>query len=328
MPIPPFIESLRTKVGTDLLWLAGVTAVVLDDEGRVLMGQRVDSGLWALISGILEPGEEPAVAMVREIKEETGVDAVVDSLAAILVQDPMTYPNGDHAQYLDLLFLCHATGGEPHAADDESLAVGWFSVDDLPENTGHYTLERLAALTEYRANPGAGPRFTRAASSPALPPAAGRDETVVRQATPADAATVGSLLHDFNVEFETPTPSAAEFATRFARLLEGPNVVVLLSEQAGEATGFAYLTLRPTPYYDGPLAQLEELYVRPALRDQGIGTALLTTAVERLATQGVGEIHINVDEIDTDTRRFYERHGFTNIERGEDYRMLCYIREL
>src|SRR5690606_35080380 len=148
----------------------------------------------ALISGILEPGEEPAIAMVREIKEETGVDAVVDALAAIQVQEPMTYGNGDQAQYLDLLFLAHATGGQPHAADDESLAVEWFAPDELPENTGHYTQERLAAVAAYRANPAAGTRFTRDVA-PAPAPAA-LDSAVVRAATAADAATVGRLLHD------------------------------------------------------------------------------------------------------------------------------------
>ena len=44
--------------------------------------------------------------------------------------------------------------------------------------------------------------------------------------------------------------------------------------------------------------------------------------------RGAGEVHINVDEVDVDTRRFYERHGFTNIQPGADYRMLCYLREL
>ena len=43
---------------------------------------------------------------------------------------------------------------------------------------------------------------------------------------------------------------------------------------------------------------------------------------------GAGEMHINVDEIDVDTRRFYERHGFVNIEPGTDYRMLCYLQAL
>jgi len=161
MPIPPFVADLRAKVGTDLLWLTGVTAVVLDDEGRVLLGQRADSGRWALISGVLEPGEQPAVAMVREIREETGVDAVVDALYAVDVTEPVHYPNGDRSQYLDLLFVAHATGGEAHAADDESLAVGWFPIDDLPEGTGHHTADRLAHLAAYRADPASGTRFVR-----------------------------------------------------------------------------------------------------------------------------------------------------------------------
>lgn len=161
MPIPPFVAALREKVGTDLLWLTGVTAVVLDDEERVLLTQRSDSGRWALVSGILEPGEEPAHAMVREIKEETGVDAVVDGLAAVMVLEPMQYPNGDQSQYLDLIFVCRATGGEAHPGDDESIAVGWFAVDDLPEGTGHHTEERLAEVAAFRANPAAGARFAR-----------------------------------------------------------------------------------------------------------------------------------------------------------------------
>lgn len=143
----------------------------------------------------------------------------------------------------------------------------------------------------------------------------------------ADAGAVGRLLFDFNTEFETPTPSAEEFASRFERLLARDDVLVLLAE-GPKPVGFAYLTLRPTPYGDGPLAQLEELYVRPPLRDQGIGTALLNAALSDVSERGAIEMHINVDEIDVDTRRFYERHGFVNIEPGADYRMLCYIRQL
>jgi len=152
----------------------------------------------------------------------------------------------------------------------------------------------------------------------------------VRLAEAADGYVVGGLLFDFNTEFEAPTPSAADLGDRFTALLARPDVLVVLAESAdtGEATGFAYVTLRPTPYGDGPLAQLEELYVVPALRDRGIGTALLARAVCEVERRGGIEMHINVDEIDADTRRFYERHGFTNIEPGADYRMLCYLREL
>ncbi len=152
-------------------------------------------------------------------------------------------------------------------------------------------------------------------------------DTDVRRATPTEAGLVGQLLFDFNTEFETETPSAVEFEERFARLLADDDVVVLLAGGA-DPVGFAYLTLRPSPYFDGPLAQLEELYVVPDLRDQGIGTALLTAALDLCRGRSAGELHINVDEDDTDTRRFYERHGFLNILPGTDYRMLFYEIEL
>jgi GNAT superfamily N-acetyltransferase len=150
----------------------------------------------------------------------------------------------------------------------------------------------------------------------------------VFRASSAQAETVGRLLFDFNAEFEAPGPTLDELGRRFEVLLGRDDVIVLLSGGADEPSGFAFLTLRPTVYYDGPLAQLEELYVRPELRDQGIGSALLDAAVTVVRENEGGEIHINVDEIDTDTRRFYERHGFINIEPGVDYRMLCYLREL
>ena len=150
----------------------------------------------------------------------------------------------------------------------------------------------------------------------------------VTLASVAQACVVGRLLADFNAEFHTRSPTAEEFAGRFRSLLARDDVLVFLSRDPSTPTGFAFLTLRPTPYVDGPLAQLEELYVVPDRRGQGTGTALLQAAMRVVRERGGGEMHINVDEVDTDARRFYERHGFTNIEPGEDYRMLCYLREL
>jgi ribosomal protein S18 acetylase RimI-like enzyme len=150
----------------------------------------------------------------------------------------------------------------------------------------------------------------------------------VFRAGPDHSEIVSRLLHDFNTEFETPCPDVATLTRRFAVLLARDDVIVLVAGTPDTPVGFAFLTLRPTPIYEGPLAQLEELYVRPDLRDQGIGTELLTAFVAAVRAAGGEEIHINVDEVDVDTRRFYERHGFVNIEPGQDYRMLCYLREL
>lgn len=147
----------------------------------------------------------------------------------------------------------------------------------------------------------------------------------VRRTTPDDAAVLGRLLWDFNTEFETETDDAGVLAARFARLLALDEIVAVLAERDGTAVGFALLSLRPAIWFDGPVSQLEELYVVPELRDRGIGTEILDLSRRLVRELGSPEMHIGVDEVDVDTRRFYERHGFRNIEQGVDYRMLLYI---
>lgn len=132
MPIPDFVARLRAQVGTEQLWLSGVSGVILDDQDRVLLARRSDNGLWAVITGILDPGEQPAVALVREALEETGVAVEVLALTSVAAGDEVVYPNGDRARYLDVGFVCRAVGGLARVADDESTEVGWFAADALP----------------------------------------------------------------------------------------------------------------------------------------------------------------------------------------------------
>lgn len=160
MPIPGFIADLRRQVGSDLLWLPGVTAAILEDS-HVLMARRADNRRWALISGIVEPGEEPADCLVREAREEVGIDIEVQALACVGVSPVVTYPNGDRAQYLDLTFLCRHIGGTPRVADDESLEVGWIPLDALPHDMTGSSRERLAAALDFQSNPALGTRFHR-----------------------------------------------------------------------------------------------------------------------------------------------------------------------
>jgi len=132
MPMSPYVKRMRQLVGNDLLLLPSVSAVVLNDQGELLLGQRSDSGQWSLIAGAVDPGEQPADAIIREIYEEAGVHAVVERLAGAAMH-PVVYPNGDRCEYLNLWFRCRAVGGEARVNDDESLAVGWFPLDALPE---------------------------------------------------------------------------------------------------------------------------------------------------------------------------------------------------
>jgi 8-oxo-dGTP pyrophosphatase MutT (NUDIX family) len=142
MPTPDFVTGLRAHVGHDLLWLSTAAGVVLDAGGRVLLGRRADTGNWGLPGGIVDPGEEPADAAVREIYEETGVIAVPEALVAVSVSGIVTYPNGDVVQYLEVLFRCRATGGNAQVNDSESVEVSWHALDNLPDLDAR-TLKRI-----------------------------------------------------------------------------------------------------------------------------------------------------------------------------------------
>ncbi|MFF0298233.1 NUDIX domain-containing protein [Kitasatospora sp. NPDC004614] len=133
MGIPVFLAELRELVGHRPLWLSGVGVVPVDEDGRVLLGRRADNGEWSLVGGIVDPGEQPADAAVRECLEETGVTVLPEALTSVTVSPVIEYPNGDHAQYLELTFRCRPLAGEARVNDDESLEVGWFHPDALPE---------------------------------------------------------------------------------------------------------------------------------------------------------------------------------------------------
>ena len=148
----------------------------------------------------------------------------------------------------------------------------------------------------------------------------------VRAATVEDADVLARLLHDFNVEFDTPSPGPAVLARRLRILLPQPTTSALL---AGEpVVGFALVTLRTNVWFDGPVALLDELYVRPDLRDRGIGSAVVERLLADSVAAGVAMVEINVDEGDVETLRFYERHGFTRTEPGSDERAFYVWREL
>jgi ADP-ribose pyrophosphatase YjhB (NUDIX family) len=145
--IPEFVVALREKVGKDRLWLPGVTAVIRHAD-ELLLVRRRDTGEWAPVTGIVDPGEEPAVCAAREALEETGVSVRVDRLAMVGSGHDVSYPNGDRAIYLDLTFACTWLSGEPYVADDESLDVRWWPVDGLPSMAPVFTDRIEAAMSD------------------------------------------------------------------------------------------------------------------------------------------------------------------------------------
>lgn len=151
MPVPEFIQRLRSRIGHEPLWLVGVTAVVLRGD-EVLLVKRADFGEWSPIAGIVEPGEHTATAAEREALEEAGVHAVVERLAAVSVSQEYTYPNGDRTQYTNLTYRLRYRSGEARVGDDENTDAGWFRLDALPPLADRYR-RRIAHATADRPDP-------------------------------------------------------------------------------------------------------------------------------------------------------------------------------
>jgi len=147
MATPDFVLTLREKIGTDPLPLVGVTAIVFKDE-KVLIGRRADNGAWQPVSGIIDPGEEPADAAVRECREEAGIEVRVTRLAHVQQVPRVVYANGDQVDYLDLVFRCDWVAGEPHPADRELTEVGWYGLGELVEVDQTHVRKIALAIAE------------------------------------------------------------------------------------------------------------------------------------------------------------------------------------
>ena len=148
----------------------------------------------------------------------------------------------------------------------------------------------------------------------------------VRIASQSDANIFAELLDAFNREFDTPTPGVETLRVRLMGLLVADGTIALI---AGDPpVGIALLSLRTNVWFDGPVAVLDELYVIPASRNQGFGTALLGGAEAACSRERVDLVEINVDGEDVDARRFYERHGYTDRDAGQQESQLYYSKEL
>ncbi|MFJ3031468.1 NUDIX hydrolase [Rothia terrae] len=150
MPTPEFITELRSKIGHDMLWLSGATSVIVRDEDqKILLVRRSDNGLWTPITGIVDPGENPALTVLRESEEEANVEVEVVALTQIKADPPQTFGNGDRCQFLDHTFLCKYVSGEARVNDEESSAVQWVSVDELEGLVNERMRERIDSALNY-----------------------------------------------------------------------------------------------------------------------------------------------------------------------------------
>lgn len=135
MAISPYLAGIRQLVGTRLLLVPTVAVLPRDADGRILLVRVIDSGRWATIGGGIEPDESPEEAAVRESAEEAGVVVELRALVTVLGGEPyrMTYPNGDQAAFVPVVYDAVVVSGDARPDHDETCEIGWFGTEELAD---------------------------------------------------------------------------------------------------------------------------------------------------------------------------------------------------
>ncbi|WP_053959379.1 NUDIX domain-containing protein [Sulfobacillus thermosulfidooxidans] len=142
MPMSPYYQQLRKKIGNDLIFNPAVAAVIHDKEGRVLC-VKVKHGAWGLPAGAIEMGETPAQAVIREVAEETGLLVEPITLLAVLGGEKFrwTYQDGNAVEYVIMVFRCQVKEGILRAVDGEVTAFEYRETESLNTLSLPYPLE-------------------------------------------------------------------------------------------------------------------------------------------------------------------------------------------
>ncbi|MBV9019088.1 MAG: NUDIX domain-containing protein [Ktedonobacteraceae bacterium] len=131
------------------------SAVIENDEGKILLHRRSDNKTWALPGGTMETGEGIGESVRREVKEETGLEVVLESLVGIY-SDPkhvIEYLDGEVRQEFSICFACKVTGGKLQISE-ESLELAFFSPQQIEQLAMHPSIRlRIKDYLEHRLQP-------------------------------------------------------------------------------------------------------------------------------------------------------------------------------
>ena len=146
----PFYQHIRARIGSDLLLLPSVAALIRNSKGAILLQEKAD-GSWSLPAGAIEPGESPVEALSREVLEETGFRLESSQIVGAFggMEFRHTYQNGDQVEYTVLLFECVANRIENAVLDEETLSLQFFCEDRFPGLNLPYPRELLYPKPNY-----------------------------------------------------------------------------------------------------------------------------------------------------------------------------------
>jgi len=146
-----YILQLREYIGHRPILMVGAAILVLDEQDRLLMMKRSDSGCWGLPGGATEPGEVVEDAAKRESLEEVNLEIRTMSLFGVFSGPELyyKYPNGDEVYNVTIIYLSREWSGEVKL-NDEHTEWRWFDADEIPEDVSppiKPVIERFKCLT-------------------------------------------------------------------------------------------------------------------------------------------------------------------------------------
>lgn len=143
-------EELKMELGRDVGYVTPkveVRGALVDEQDRLLMTRERVDGRWSLPGGFADPGDTPGEAVAREVREETGYGAEAVKLVGCWDRDRRGHSPKLPISIYKLFFLCRATGEQQPPHELETLEIGWFAIDNLPElspgRVNPWQLERM-----------------------------------------------------------------------------------------------------------------------------------------------------------------------------------------
>jgi len=128
-----YLLQLRQLIGHRPILMVGAAILIVDQDQRLLLMRRSDSGCWGPPGGAVEPGERVEAAAIRESLEETGLNIAQMSLFGVFSGPELyyVYPNGDEVYNVNIVYLSRDFSGQV-SLNHEHTEWRWFSRDEIP----------------------------------------------------------------------------------------------------------------------------------------------------------------------------------------------------
>lgn len=135
MAISSYIKALRRHIGSELLILPSVTAIIFDESSRILLAKHADTGRWVAPGGSIEPNEKPVNAVIRETLEETGLIVKPTKILGVYGgrEFEVTYSNGDRVTYVMTVYECEIVGGVLKPDNSETLELRFVGAAEIAD---------------------------------------------------------------------------------------------------------------------------------------------------------------------------------------------------